>query len=121
MGNLWLVAVVLIPVVCAMSVWVMDFMSGMKFAMSAQAATAGVTGMPFLLGAMGVMEIALLRLVMGLTSVTLGFVLSRYIANIRSGGDKVELWSSAAKSVLASATIFTVTSFMLTLITVGGV
>lgn len=121
MGNLWLVAVVLIPVVCSMSVWVMDFMSGMKFAMSAQAATAGVTGMPFLLGAMGVMEIALLRLVMGLTSVTLGFILSRYIATIRSGGDRVELWSSAAKSVLASATIFTVTSFMLTLITVGGV
>ena len=76
--------------------------------------------MPFLLGAMGVMEIALLRLVMGLTSISLGFIIARYIANIRAGGDRVELWSSAAKSVIVSATIFTVTSFMLTLISVGG-
>jgi len=120
MGNLWLVAAVLIPVVCAMSVWVMDFMSGMKFSMSAQAAAAGVTGIPFLLGAMGVMEIALLRLVMGVTSVALSFIIARYIANIRAAGDRVELCSSVAKSVIVSAAIFTVTSFLLTLITVGG-
>ena len=119
MGNLWLVAVVLIPVVCAMSVWVMDFMSGMKFTMSAQSAVAGVTGLPFLIGAMGVMELALLRLVMGLTAVGLGAIIARYIANIRAGGDRVELWSSVSKSVLVSAAIFTLTSFLLALITVG--
>ncbi|WP_342832595.1 hypothetical protein [Candidatus Hadarchaeum sp.] len=120
MGNLWLVASLLIPVVCSMSVWVMDFMSGMKFSMAAQAATAGVTGIPFLLGAMGIMEIALLRLVMGITAVALSFIIARYIANIRAAGDRVELWSSVAKSVIVSATIFTLTSFLLTLITVGG-
>lgn len=120
MGNLWLVASLLIPVVCSMSVWVMDFMSGMKFSMAAQAATAGVTGIPFLIGAMGVIEIALLRLVMGLTAVALSFIIARYIANIRAAGDRVELWSSVAKSVLVSAAIFTVTSFLLTLITFGG-
>ncbi|MGC8816414.1 MAG: hypothetical protein ACP5PX_01145 [Candidatus Hadarchaeum sp.] len=120
MGNLWLVAAVLIPVVCAMSVWVMDFMSGMKFSMAAQAATAGVTGIPFLIGVMSVMEIALLRLIMGITAVALSFIIARYIANIRAAGDQVELWSSVAKSALVSAAIFTVTSFLLTLITVGG-
>lgn len=120
MGNLWLVASLLIPVVCAMSVWVMDFMSGMKFSMAAQAATAGVTGIPFLIGAMGALEIALLRLVMGITAVALSFIVARYIANIRAAGDRVELWSSVAKSSVASAAIFTVTSFLLTLITVGG-
>jgi len=120
MGNLWLVAAVLIPVVCAMSVWVMDFMSGMKFSMASQAAVAGVTGIPFLLGAMGVMELALLRLVMGFTSILLGAIIARYIAKIRAGSDRVELWSSVSKSVLVSATIFTITSFLLTLITLGG-
>jgi hypothetical protein len=120
MGNLWLVAAVLIPVVCAMSVWVMDFMSGMKFSLASQAAVAGVTGIPFLLGAMSVMELALLRLVMGLTSIALGITIARYIAKIRAGDDKVELWSSVAKSVIVSASIFTVTSFLLMLITLGG-
>ncbi len=120
MGNLWLVAVVLIPVVCAMSVWVMDFMSGMKFTIAAQTAAAGVTGMPFLLGAMEVGELALLRLVMGLTAVALGAIVARYIANIRAGSDRVELWSAVSKSVLVSAIIFTATTFLLTMITVGG-
>ncbi|HID60837.1 MAG TPA: hypothetical protein EYP46_03125, partial [Hadesarchaea archaeon] len=94
MGNLWLVAVVLIPVVCAMSVWVMDFMSGMKFTVAAQTAVAGVTGMPFLLGAMEAKELAILRLVMGLTAVVLGGIVARYIATIRAGRDKVEFWSA---------------------------
>ncbi|RLG56880.1 MAG: hypothetical protein DRN83_03095 [Hadesarchaea archaeon] len=121
MGNLWLVAVVLIPVVCAMSVWVMDFMSGMKFTIAAQTAVAGVTGMPFLLGTMEANELAILRLVMGLTAVVLGGIVARYIATIRAGRDKVELWSAISKSTVTSAIIFTVTSFLLTMITVGGI
>lgn len=120
MGNLWLVAVVLIPIVSAMSVWVMDFMSGMKFTIAAQTGSAGVTGIPFLLGAMEAQELALLRLTMGLTAVALSVVIARYISNIRAPGDRVELWSSVLKSTLVSAIIFTVTSFMFTLITVGG-
>ena len=120
MGNLWLVAVVLIPVVCAMSVWVMNFMSGMKLTIAAQTQEAGVAGMPFLLGAMETGELALLRLVMGLTALSLGAIVARYIANVRAGSDRVELWSTVSKSVLASALIFTVTSFLLTMITTGG-
>jgi hypothetical protein len=56
---------------------------------------------------------------MGLTAVALGAVVARYIANIRAGDDRVELWSTVSKSVLASAAIFTVTSFLLTMITTG--
>lgn len=121
MGNLWLVAVMLIPVVCAMSVWVMDFMSGMKYSMAATTSAAGVTGIPFLLGAMGTGELALLRLVMGVTAMLLSIIIARYIANIRAAGDKVELWSSVLKSTLVSTAIFTATSFLLTMITVGGI
>ncbi len=120
MGNLWLVAAVLIPVVCAMSVWVMDFMTGMKFTIAAQAEIAGVKGVPFLLGTMSYMELALLRLVMGLTAVVLGAIIARYIAKIKAGDDRVEFWSSVARSVIVSATIFTATSFLLTIITGGG-
>jgi len=121
MGNLWLVAVMLIPVVCAMSVWVMDFMSGMKYSMAAKTTSAGVSGMPFLLGAMGTGELALLRLVMGVTAMLLSIIIARYIANIKAAGDKVELWSAVLKSALVSTAIFTATSFLLTMITVGGV
>jgi hypothetical protein len=121
MGNLWLVAVVLIPIVCAMSVWVMDFMSGMKFTMIEQTAAAGVTGMPFLLGAMEAQELALLRLLMGLTAIALSVIIARYISSIRAPGDRVEFWSAVMKSTLASVVIFTATSFLFTLITVGGV
>ncbi len=121
MGNLWMVAVVLIPIVCAMSVWIMDFMSGMKFTISAQTSAAGVTGIPFLLGAMEVQELALLRLTMGLTAVALSIIIARYIANIRAPGDRVELWSSVLKSTLVSVIIFSATSFLFTLITAGGI
>jgi hypothetical protein len=121
MGNLWLVAVILIPVVCAMSVWVMDFMSGMKFTITSQTAAAGVTGIPFLLGAMEASELAFLRLTMGLTAIILSVVIARYISSIRAPGDKVELWSSVFKSTVVSAAVFTVTSFLFTVITVGGI
>jgi hypothetical protein len=119
-GNLWLVAVVLIPIVCAMSVWVMDFMSGMKYTVMAQTEAAGVAGIPFLLGAMEERELALLRLAMGITAMALSVVIARYISSIRGPGDRVEFWSSALKSVLVSAVIFTATSFMFKLIIVGG-
>jgi len=121
MGNLWLVAVVLIPVVCAMSVWVMDFMSGMKYTVVSQVSTAGVTGVPFLLGAMEASELSILRLVMGLTAIALSVVIARYIAEVKMPGDKVELWSAILKSVVLSLVIFTATSFLLTFVVAGGI
>jgi hypothetical protein len=121
MGNLWLVAVVLIPVVCAMSVWVMDFMSGMKYTILSQVSAAGVTGVPFLLGAMEAGELSLLRLVMGLTALALSLIIARYIAGVKAPGDRVELWSAVLKSVLLSLAIFTATSFLLTFVVAGGI
>ncbi|MEM2877998.1 MAG: hypothetical protein QXG10_00365 [Candidatus Hadarchaeales archaeon] len=119
LGNLWLVAVVLIPVVCAMSVWVMDFMAGLSMRVAAQASAAGVTGMPFLFGVMAQGDLAILRFLMGATAVLLGMIVASYIARIRAGPDRVEMWSAVLKSSLSSAAIFTITSFLLTLITVG--
>ncbi|MFN4133332.1 MAG: hypothetical protein ACK4GQ_03070, partial [Candidatus Hadarchaeales archaeon] len=118
MGNLWLVAVILIPVVCAMAVWVMDFMSGMKFRMLSQAAQAGVSGLPFIIGALEATELALLRLVMGLTAIALSIIIARYIAHIRAPGDRVEFWLSVMKSSLAATVVFTGTTFLLATIAV---
>ncbi|MEM2874614.1 MAG: hypothetical protein QW567_01105 [Candidatus Hadarchaeales archaeon] len=119
LSNLWLVAVLLIPVVCAMSVWVMDYMTGLSLKIAAQASAAGVTGIPLLFGVMGSGDLAILRLLMGLTTVVLGIIVARYISRIRAGSDRVEMWASVARSSLLSAAVFTATSYLLTLITVG--
>ena len=120
LGNLWLVAILLIPVVCAMSVWVMEFMSGVSFTLEAQAAAAGLSYIPFLFGALDVRELALLKLVMGLTSVALALVLARHIATIRAGRDKAEFLSTLSRSVLMATLVFTATSALLNLLKVGG-
>lgn len=119
MGNLWLVAVILIPVVCAMAVWVMDFMSGMKFRMISQVAQAGVSGLPLLIGALEAMELAFLRLVMGITAIVLSAIVARYIAHIRNPGDRVEFWLAVMKSAIAATVVFTGTTFLLSMIVVG--
>jgi len=106
-GNLWLVAIILLPVVCAMSVWVMEFMSGVSFAVSAEASGAGVANLPFLFGGMEANELALLKLVMGLTAMALALIVARYIAIIRAGHDRVEFWSTAGKTILATTAVFT--------------
>ncbi len=113
MSNLWLVSVVLIPVVCAMAVWVMNFMSGMKYTLAAQMSAAGVAGVPLMIGAMEAAELSLLRLVMGLTSILLSAVIARYIAVIKAPGDSVELWSLVAKSAVLSSVVFTIASLLL--------
>ncbi len=107
MGNLWLVTVVLLPIVCAMSVWVMEFMSDVSFTVAGEAAGAGLTNLPFLLGAMEASELVLLKLVMGLTAIALAAVMARYIAVISAGDDKVELWTTMGKTVLFTAIVFT--------------
>jgi len=106
-GNLWLVAVLLLPTVCAMSIWVMEFMSSVSLITAAQAGGAGIAGMPFLFGAMEARELAVLKLLMGITTIALALIIAHYIATIRAGSDKLEFWATAGKSVLFSTLVFT--------------
>lgn len=106
-GNLWLVAIILLPIVCAMSVWVMEFMSGVSFTLGTEASGAGLANLPFLFGRMEAKELALLKLVMGTTSMAISLVVARYIAVIRAGHDRVEFWSTAGKTILATTAVFT--------------
>jgi len=118
-GNLWLVAILLLPVVCAMSIWVMEFMSGISLTTAAQAGGAGLAGLPFLFGAMEARELAVLKLLMGLAAVALALVIARYIATIRAGGDKLEFWMTAGKSALLTALVFTVAYIVFGMIKAG--
>lgn len=106
-GNLWLVAIILLPVICAMSTWVMEFMSGISLRMGAEASGAGLTNLPFLFRVMEQSELALLKLVMGLTAVALALVVARYIAIIRAGRDRIEFWSTVMKTVAITTIVFT--------------
>jgi hypothetical protein len=106
-GNLWLVAIILLPVVCAMSVWVMEFMSGVSFKLGAEASGAGLANLPFLFGGLETNELAMLKLVMGMTAISLSLVVARYIAVIRAGHDRVEFWSTVGKTILVTTTVFT--------------
>jgi hypothetical protein len=107
LGNLWLVAILLLPIICAMSIWVMEFMSGISLTTAAQTRGAGLAGLPFIFGEMEFRELAMLKLLMGLTAIALALVIARYIATIRAGDDKLEFWKTAGKSVLLTALVFT--------------
>jgi hypothetical protein len=106
-GNLWLVAILLLPVICAMSIWVMEFMSNIGLTTTAQASGAGLAGLPFIFGAIEARELAALKLLMGVTAIALALVIARYIATIRAGEDKLEFWKTAGKSVLLTTLVFT--------------
>ncbi|MBA7501825.1 hypothetical protein ES706_00400 [subsurface metagenome] len=81
-----------------MSVWVMEFMSGVSFTVAGEAASAGLMNLPFLLGAMEASELVLLKLVMGLTAIALAAVMARYIAVISA---------TVGKTVLFTTIVFT--------------
>ena len=115
LGNLWLVTILLLPVVCAMSVWVMDFFSGMSSALEAQAGAMGAT-VPVFFVMLEPSELVLMRVLMGLGSVTLSMIIARYIAHIRAGSDRVELWASVGKAAVMSAAVFSLTTALLTVL-----
>jgi len=120
LGNLWMVSLVLIPVVCAMSVWIIEFMSGMRHAQMSQTSMAGLSTFPFMVGALEKSELAILRLVMGLAAIALSAVIGWFISNIRSPGDKVEMWLNISKSSLISSLIFTLATSLLLFMVPGG-
>lgn len=116
LGNLWLVAAILLPVTCAMSVWVIELMSGISLSISHNAIEIGISSIPFLAPSFGEKELAFLKLIMGLMTITLSIIFSRYIAIIRAGNDKVEFWGTVAKTLVLAITIFTSSYFGLKLI-----
>ncbi|MEM2251444.1 MAG: hypothetical protein QXU01_01230 [Candidatus Hadarchaeales archaeon] len=116
LGNLWMISIILVPIVCAMSVWVMDVVSGMRLSVTTQMEAAGVSWYPFMLGIMETKELAILRLIMGTTAILISVIIAWFISTIKSPGDKVELWLSISKSSLLSSIIFVLSTLLLALI-----
>jgi hypothetical protein len=119
-GDLWLMAIILLPVVCALSVWVMEFMSEMSLTIGAEAASLGLANLPFITAVMESGELALLKLVMGLTAIVLALIVARHIAVIRAGRDRMEFWKTVAPTVLVTTAIFTAAYIGLGLLKVSG-
>jgi hypothetical protein len=99
-----------------MSVWVIELMSGISLSISHNAIEIGISSIPFLAPSFGEKELAFLKLIMGLMTITLSIIFSRYIAIIRAGNDKVEFWGTVAKTLVLAITIFTSSYFGLKLI-----
>ncbi len=112
LGNLSLMATLLIPLVCSLSLWSVDLLSGISLTVRERAAAAGL-GYPSLLpGLVEAGELVILRLVLGLTSLLLTLLLAWYLSTLRGGGE-VEFLLTARRMVLASALVFTLSHLLL--------
>ncbi|MCD6248502.1 MAG: hypothetical protein J7J17_03545 [Hadesarchaea archaeon] len=119
-SNLWMMSVILLPTVCALSVWVMELMSEMSLTVTLQAEAAGLANFPFLTAPMESSDLALLKLLMGSTAITLSLIVARYIAIIRGGRDPVEFWRTVAPTTLVTTIVFTVAYIGFGLLTIAG-
>ncbi len=120
-GNLWLMAIVLLPVVSSLSVWIMDFMGEISLSASLSAEKAGLSDFPILIESMGSLEIAFLKLIMGLTVIALIVILVRHISVIRSGRDSIDFWNSLPFAVLLGTFLFTLSYWGFGLLKAAGI
>jgi len=112
LGNLSLMAMLLIPLVCSLSLWSVDLLSGVSLTMRERAAAAGL-GYPSLLpGLVEAGELVILKLALGLTSLLLSLLLAWYLSVLRGGG-RVEFLLTARRMVLASTLVFTLSHLLL--------
>ncbi len=119
-NNLWMMSILLLPLVCALSVWVMDFMSEVSMMVETQASRMGMLGVSFFAEGMETVGLMILKLDMGITAVLLSLVVTRYIAVIKAGDDSLEFWETVPKTVLISAAVFTISYLGLGLLKING-
>lgn len=103
-NNLWMMAVILLPIVCALAVWIMEFMSDVS--MIAPTAEMGLGNIPFMTRGMEASGLEILKLLMGVTALALSMVVAKHIAVIRAGRDPVEFWKVVTPTVLVTTIIF---------------
>lgn len=106
-GNLWLMGIILLPVVCALSVWVMDFMGELSLTAATEAQRAGLSNIPLLTSALETTEVAILKLLMGITVISLVLIVVRHISVIRAGQDPIEFWSKIPLTIVSGTIIYT--------------
>jgi hypothetical protein len=112
LGNLSLMAMLLIPLVCALSLWSVDLLSGVSLLVRERAAGAGLSYPSLLPGMVEAGELVVLKLVLGLTSLLLSLLLAWYLSLLR-GGEEVEFLLTARRMVLVSTLVFTSSHLLL--------
>ena len=118
--NLWMMATILLPVVCALSVWVMDFMSEVSMTMKAESGRMGMLGVSFFAEGMETSGLVLLKLNMGVTAILLSLIVTRYIGMIKAGNDSIEFWKTVPPTALVTAMIFTLSYLGFGLLNIAG-
>ncbi|MEM2281925.1 MAG: hypothetical protein QXH26_00030 [Candidatus Hadarchaeales archaeon] len=96
-SNLWMICLVLLPLVCSVSVWVVG-----TFTRLASSLPQGF----FLSPSLSSTELPLLSLLMGLLSLVLSLSVARYIAGITLPGDGIELASCVGRVSLVSTSLY---------------
>jgi hypothetical protein len=105
-------AMLLIPLVCALSLWSVDLLSGVSLLVRERAAGAGLSYPSLLPGMVEAGELVVLKLVLGLTSLLLSLLLAWYLSLLR-GGEEVEFLLTARRMVLVSTLVFTSSHLLL--------
>lgn len=103
-NNLWMMGVILLPIVCALSVWIMEFMSDVS--MMSSTAGAGLANIPFISQGMEASSLEILKLLMGLTALSLSMIVAKHIAIIRAGRDPIEFWNVVIPTVIITTVLF---------------
>ncbi|TDA32336.1 MAG: hypothetical protein DSO02_05530 [Hadesarchaea archaeon] len=116
LGNLNLMATLLIPLVCAMSVWSLGLLSGVSALVRERATEAGFTSFPLLLGTVGAGELMLLKMLLAFTSFFLSLLLAWYLSLLKTGGEEVEFLLTARRTVLLSTLVFSSSYLLLSLL-----
>lgn len=98
-SNLWMICLVLLPLVCSVSVWVVG-----TFTKLASSLPQGFFFSPSLSST----ELPLLSLLMGFLSPALSLSVARYIAGITLPGDGIELASCVGRVSLVSTSLYLV-------------
>ncbi len=120
-GNLWLMALILLPTVCALSVWIMDFLGEISLTVGSTAERAGLSNIPLLTTSLETTEVAILKLIMGLTVVALVLIVARHISVIRTGSDPIDFWSKVPLSISAGTVVYTVAYLGFSMLKVIGI
>jgi hypothetical protein len=85
----------------------MDFIGEISITAGQAAESAGLSNFPILVQSMETMEIAFLKLIMGLTVIALIMILVRHISVIRSGRDSIDFWDSIPLAIILGTSLFT--------------
>ncbi len=105
-SNLWMLSLVLIPLVCSLSAWMI----------STFAELSALESMPFLSMGLGPADLSCLWFNLGLLSLVLSLAVARYASGLQAPGDRVQSLFDLSITALVSASVFLFSSWIFQLL-----